>query len=165
MARAIRQISKQAPNVEEEQAQAAADLMRQLTENKDAVIAGIQVMKGLNDMGIFDALRGMLDNRTEVGAIAMQQLNQPATHNVIKAGMFGIQFLSTLQLGQLETVMNGVGLGMKRLSKTGQEGEKQSIWKMRRRLRSPEIRAAMTAMVDFMEGMGEAFLHNKKHNE
>ncbi|OMP65745.1 DUF1641 domain-containing protein [Domibacillus epiphyticus] len=165
MAQAIRKIKKEVPNQKEEQDQATAEIMKELSNNKDAVIAAIQLMKGMQEMGIYDAVRGMLDNRTEVGAIAIQQMNQPAMHNVIKNGMSGVKFLGALQPGQMDTIMAGVGLGLKRLSETGQQVEKQSIWKMRKRLQSPEIRAAMTTMIDFMEGMGEAFLKNRNKSQ
>ncbi|PLR79281.1 hypothetical protein CU633_00680 [Bacillus sp. V3-13] len=165
MAKAIRQIKQDVPNPAEEQAQAISDILKELTQNREAIMAAIGILKGLHEMRALEIVHGLIDQRTEVGAIAIQQLNQPAMHNTIKNGMGAVKFLGTLQPGQFETILEGVGRGLKRLSKTGQEGEKQTIWKMRRRLRSPEIRAAMTTMVDFLEGMGEVFLKNKQNNQ
>lgn len=165
MARAIRQINKEVPNVQEEQDQAMADIMRELAENREAIMKTLGILKGLHEMKVLEAVHALLEQRTEVGAIAIQQINQPGMHNIIKNGMGAVGFLGTLQPGQLNTILDGVGHGLKRLSKTGEKGEKQSIWKMRRRLRSPEIRAAMTTMVDFMEGMGEVFLQNKEERK
>lgn len=165
MARAIRQINKEVPNVQEEQDQAMADIMRELAENREAIMKTLGILKGLHEMKVLEAVHALLEQRTEVGAIAIQQINQPGMHNIIKNGMGAVGFLGTLQPGQLNTILDGVGHGLKRLSKTGEKGEKQTIWKMRRRLRSPEIRAAMTTMVDFMEGMGEVFLQNKEERK
>jgi uncharacterized protein YjgD (DUF1641 family) len=164
MAQAIRQIKKEVPNQLEEQAQASAEIMKELTDNKEAVMAAIQLMKGLHEMGIYDALRGMLDNRTEVGAIAIQQMNQPMMHNVIKNGMNGVKFLGSLPSGQTEKLMGVIGLGLKKMSEAGQKGESQSLWKMRKRLGSPEMKASIAAMAAFMEGMGTAFAETP-HNE
>lgn len=165
MARAIRQISHAVPNVQEEQDQAMADIVRELAENREAIMKTLGILKGLHEMKALEAVHSLLEQRTEVGAIAIQQINQPGVHNIIKSGMGVLGFMSTLQPGQLDTILDGVGHGLKRLSKTGEKGEKQTIWKMRRRLRSPEIRAAMTTMVDFMEGMGEVFLQNKEERK
>ncbi|PLR95211.1 DUF1641 domain-containing protein [Bacillus sp. T33-2] len=164
MAKAIRQIRKETPNPAEEQAKAMADIVQELTENREAVMQVIGILRGLHDARVLETVHGLLDQRDEVGAIAIQQINQPAVHNMIKSGMNMLKFLGSMQPGQLDTIFQGVGLGLERLSKTGEKGKKQSIWKMRRRLRSPEIRAAMTTMVDFLEGMGEAFLGNRKES-
>ncbi|SFC69408.1 Uncharacterized conserved protein YjgD, DUF1641 family [Bacillus sp. OV322] len=164
MAKAIRQINKSIPNYAEEQNQAVAEIVKELAENREAVLAAIGVLKGLNDLTILEAANSLLEQRTEVAAIAIGQINQPAVHNIIKSAMGLFGFLSAMNPNELETMLQGVSHGIKRLSETGHQGEKQSLWKMRKRLRSPEIRAAMTTMVDFMEGMGEVFLeNNKKH--
>jgi uncharacterized protein YjgD (DUF1641 family) len=160
--KAIRQIRKEVPNQQEEQQQAMADILKELADNREAIMGASGILKGLQEMKILESVGALLDQRNEVGAIAIQQINQPTMHNVIKSGIAAFKFLGSLQPSQLETIMEGVGIGLKRLSQTGQKGDKQSIWKMRRRLRSPEIRAAMTTMVDFMEGMGEVFLKNRE---
>lgn len=165
MAKAIRLISRQVQNETEERAQAAEEILNSLTDNKDAVLSMIELAKELHEMKVFETAGALLKQRNEVGVIAMQQVNQPAVHNVIKSGFGLFQFLGGLQPAQLETLLNGVTLGLKRMSQTGEQGKKQSLWKMRIRLRSPAIRAAMTTMVDFMEGMGEAFLKSREKRE
>ncbi|CAH0344106.1 DUF1641 domain-containing protein [Bacillus sp. CECT 9360] len=162
MAKAIRQINKEVPNQQEEQAEAVADILKELAENREAIMKSLSILKGLNDMRVLETAHALLDQRTEVAAIAIQQINQPGMHNIIKNGMGAVGFLGTLQPDQLNTILDGLGNGLKRLSKTGEKGKKQTIWTMRRRLRSPEIRAAMTTMVDFLEGMGEVFLENRE---
>lgn len=161
MAQAIRKISKEVPNELEERAQASAEIMKELADNKEAVLSAIQLMKGMQEMGIFDAMKGMMDNRTEVGAIAIQQLNQPAMHNIIKNGMNGVKFLGSLPPGQVDTLMEGISLGFEKMSKTTQSEKTQSFWKMRKKLGSPEIKAAIAMMANFMEGMGAAFRKSK----
>lgn len=165
MAKAIRQINRQAPNETEERNQAADEIMQALADNKEAVLSMIDLAKELHELKVFETADSLLKQRNDVGVIAMQQVNQPAVHNIIKSGFGLFKFIGGLQPGQLDTLLNGVTLGLKRMSQTGEKGKKQSIWKMRFRLRSPEIRAAMTTMVDFMEGMGEAFLKSREKRE
>ncbi|WP_158555889.1 DUF1641 domain-containing protein [Peribacillus glennii] len=165
MARAIRQISKTVPNVQEEQDQAIASIMREVAENQEAIMKTLGILKGLHEMKALEAVHALLEQRTEVGAIAIQQINQPGMHNIIKNAMGAVGFLGALQPGQLNTLLDAVGSGLKRLSNTGENGEKQSIWALSRRLRSPESRAAMTSMLGLLEGMGEVFLQNKEQKK
>ncbi|MGA9226781.1 MAG: DUF1641 domain-containing protein [Mesobacillus sp.] len=165
MAKPIRQISRGVPNPIEEQDKAIDEILKALADNKEAVLSFIELTKELHEVNVFETAGSLLKQRNDVGVIAMQQVNQPAVHNIIKSGFGLFKFLGSLQPSQLETLLQGVTLGLKRMSSTGEKGKKQSIWKMRIRLRSPEIRAAMTTMVDFLEGMGEAFLKNREDHK
>lgn len=165
MAKPIRQISRGIPNEADEQAEAVDEILKALADNKEAVLSFIELTKELHEIHVFETAGALIKQRNDVGVIAMQQINQPAVHNIIKSGFGLFKFLGGMQPGQLDTLLQGVTLGLKRMSQTGEQGKKQSIWKMRIRLRSPEIRAAMTTMVDFMEGMGEAFLKNREKRE
>lgn len=161
MAKAIRQIREEIPNSLQEKEEAVDELLKELADNREAIIGAIRILRELQEMRALETIGAMLDQRQEVGAIAIQQINQPTMHNVIKSGISAFKFLGSLQPSELETMMEGVGNGMKRLSETAEEGEKQSFWKMRKRLRTPEIRAAITTMINFMEGMGEVFLKKR----
>ncbi|PLS09558.1 DUF1641 domain-containing protein [Neobacillus cucumis] len=163
MAKAITQI-REVPHPELEHAQAISEIMNELVENKEVILKTLRIMKGLNDTKVLDAVESMIDQRTEIGAIAIQQVNQPAMRNVIKNGMNAFAFLGSLQPGQLSDVLDGLSHGFKRLAESGQEGKKQSLWQLRKRLWSKEMRAAMTSMVNFMDGLGEVFLRNKREN-
>lgn len=165
MAKSIRQIRREVPNEQEEQAQAMNEILKELAENKEAVLAFIQTAKELHELKVFETTNSLLKQSDEVGAIAIQQINQPAVHNMIKSGFGLFKFLGTLQPSQLQTILDGVTLGLKRMSETGEKGEKQSIWRLRKRLTSPATRAALTTMIDFVEGMGEVFLRNRRNSK
>ena len=54
MAKSIRQIRREVPNEAEEQAQAINEILKELAENKEAVLSFIELAKGLHDMKVFD---------------------------------------------------------------------------------------------------------------
>ncbi|NHM31170.1 DUF1641 domain-containing protein [Neobacillus terrae] len=164
MARAITQISRYQVNPEEEQARAQEEIMKALTDNKDAVLNLITLVKRLDDLKVFQAANAFIEKGEDIGVIAMQQINQPTMHNVIKNAMGAFTFLGSIQPAQLNTIMEGLSHGMKEMSRTGEKGEKQSVWRLRLRFWTPEIRAAMTTMMSFMQGMGEVFLRNRREN-
>lgn len=98
MAKSIRQIRREVPNEAEEQAQAINEILKELAENKEAVLSFIELAKGLHDMKVFDTAGSLLKQSDEVGAIAIEQLNQPAVHNVIKSGFGIFKFLDLCSL-------------------------------------------------------------------
>lgn len=164
MAKAITDIKKEVPNETEENVKAVTDIIKELAENREAIIETIQILKQLHETNILEAVHAALKQREDIGTIAIHQVNQPKMHNVINNGMNLFAFLGSLQPAQLTTILDGFGHGLERLSRTGEKGEKQSIWKLQRRLSSPEIRATMTTMVDFMDGIGEVFLNKRRES-
>ncbi|MCM3587577.1 DUF1641 domain-containing protein [Mesobacillus maritimus] len=157
MAKAIRQINKSTPNPVEEQMQAVTELMNAVTANKDALITTIDIIKGLNEMGVLDAAKAMLEQRTDIGAIAIQQLNQPNMHNTIKNGMNALKFIGSINPEQLQSILNGVTQGFERSAEVVKNGENQSLWKLGTSLRDPDVKASLSTMMEFLHGMGEAF--------
>ncbi|PJN92193.1 DUF1641 domain-containing protein, partial [Bacillus sp. mrc49] len=111
MAKAIKQIRKEAPNPEAEQSKAVTDIVAALAENRDAIMATIGIVGQLHEMGVLNTVNGLLEKRVDVGVIAVQQLNQPNMHNTIKNGMNAFNFLGQLNPDQLQTVLNGVSHG------------------------------------------------------
>ncbi|MGG3563857.1 hypothetical protein ABES03_19920 [Neobacillus rhizosphaerae] len=164
MAKAITQI-REVPRPEIEQEQAMTEIMSEIVANKDVILKTIRIMKGLQETKVLDVVESMIDQRTEIGAIAIQQVNQPAIRNVIKNAMNAFSFLGELQPGEVSDVLEGLSHGFKRMAESGQEGKKQSsLWQLRKRLWSREMRAAMTSMMNFMDGLGEVFLRNRREN-
>ncbi|WP_338447702.1 DUF1641 domain-containing protein [Niallia oryzisoli] len=164
MAKAIRQIKWEEHNQADIQAQDLNEILNALAENKEAVLACIELVKGMHDLKVFETGGALLKKSDEVGAIAMQQINQPAVHNMIKSGFGIFKFLGSMKPSQLETILEGVTQGMEKMSQTVEKAEKESFWKMRKRLSKPEIRIVLTSMFDFLEGMGSAFLRSRVNN-
>ncbi|WP_442599787.1 DUF1641 domain-containing protein [Neobacillus sp. D3-1R] len=157
MAKAIKQIKKSVPNPVEEQAQAISDILESLTENREAILSTLGILKHLHEMGVLNALHGLLEQRTEVGAIAVQQMNQPAMHNTIKNGINAFKFLGSVNPEQLQSILQGLSHGLERSTEVIQKGEFQSLWKLGTSMRNPDVRASLSTMVEFLHGMGEVF--------
>jgi uncharacterized protein YjgD (DUF1641 family) len=164
MARAITEIKKEISDEKEEQTKAVEGIMRELVENRDAILETIQILKQLHETSILQAVHAALEEREDIGAIAIHHVNQPKMRNVLNNGVNLFTFLGSIHPGQLGTILDGFGHGLKRLSDAGQNGEKQSLWKLQKRLSTPEVRTAMTTMVDFMDGIGEVFLRKRKES-
>lgn len=162
MAKAIKQIKKEIPTPEQEQSQAITDIIAALANNREAIMSTIGIIKHFHDMGILDALNGLLEKRTDVGVIAIQQINQPSMHNTIKNGMNTFKFLGQLNPDQLQIILNGVSRGFEKFGEKIDKNEKASLWKLGTSIQNEEVRKSLFTMLGFLEGMGEVFQGDKR---
>lgn len=162
MAKAVRQISKSVPNQQEEQAEAVAAIIKELADNREAIVSTIAILKNLHEMGVLNIFKGLLEQRTDVGAIAIQQMNQPAMYNIIKNGMSAAKFLGSVNPEQLTNILEGVNKGMQRASESVDRKEDAGLWKLGKNIRTPEARASLAVMTEFLQGMGQAFQQEKR---
>lgn len=162
MAEAIKQIRKEIPTPEQEQSQAITEIIAALASNREAIISTIGIIKHLQDMGVLDALNGLLEKRADVGAIAIQQINQPGMHNMIKNGMNAIKFLGQLNPDELQIMLDGVSRGLEKLGERIDKNEKVSLWQLGNSVRNEEVRTSLFTMLGLLEGMGEVFQRDKR---
>lgn len=161
MAKATTSINKISDNEAEERSQAVSDMIEELAVNRQAIMESISIIKGLHELGALEAMQALLDQRTAVGEIAIQQVNQPSMHNIIKNAMGAFKFLSSLDPKKLDTILEGVSRGFERIPEIG---EKQSLWALQKRFWTQEIRASLTVVIHFLDGMGEVFLRRGKQS-
>ncbi|MGV3487319.1 MAG: DUF1641 domain-containing protein [Tuberibacillus sp.] len=160
MAKAIRQIRRVDPTPEDIQARSLSQIISALAENGESIIKLLDIIKQLDEMGVLNALDGLLKNRMDIAEIALGQLNQPAMYNVVKNGMNVFKFLGSLPPEHLRSLLGGVANGIEKANEA--EG-KTSLWKIGKSMRSPEVKQSLATMVGILEGMGEAL--KSKHDE
>ena len=162
MAKAIRQINKSIPTEEELQLQAISDIMKAIGENRDAILTSLDIFKNLHDLGVLQAVQGLLEQRVDVATIALKQINQPAMHNSIKNAFNAIKFIGSVKPEQLQLILQGLSHGLERSSENNQQHEQQSLWQMSKSLRDPDVKASLSTAMIFLQGMGEVFNNNGK---
>lgn len=161
MAKATTLIKKFNENKAEENSQAVKEIIEELAENRQAIMEGINILKGLHELGALEALQALLEQRTAVGEIAIQQVNQPKMHNVIKNAMSAFGFLSSLDPKKLNTILAGVSHGFERIP---ENDKMQSLWSLQKHFWTHEIRASLAVVVHFLDGMGEVLLRRGKES-
>ena len=162
MAKPISNINKSISNPAEEQTQAVNDIVKALSENRDAFILTLDILKNLNEMGALNAVSALLQQRTEVAAIAIQQVNQPGMQHIIKNAMSVLSFLSSINPNQMQTIFNGLTKGLEYATERLESNQNPSLWKLGISMREPEVKASLSTMVDVLHGLGEAF-QSEKH--
>lgn len=162
MAKPIRHFNRSEPDPIEVQAQAISDIVNKLSENRDAILTSLDILKNLHQMGTLEAILGLLEQRTEIGAIAIQQFNQPSIHNVIKNGMSIFKFLGSLDPDQMQTIFKGLNKGLNHASERLHNGDSPSLWKLGTSMRNPEVKASLSTLLEIMHGLGEALQNDER---
>ena len=163
MAKAIRQIKKSIPTEEELQLQAVSEIMKAIGENRDAIVSSLDILKNFHDLGVLQAVQGLLEQPVDVATIALKQINQPAMHNTIKNAFNAFKFLGSVKPEQLQLVLQGLSQGLERISEnSNQQHQQQSLWQMSKSLRDPDVKASLSTAIEFLQGMGEVFNNEGK---
>ncbi|MFC5713753.1 DUF1641 domain-containing protein [Thalassorhabdus alkalitolerans] len=161
MAKQITQIEKHNPSQAEEREEAIRTLVDMTADNHESLMLLLEVIKEVKDAEVLDMARGFLRTRDKIGAIAVEQINQPNVHRVVQAGTQAFQFLGKVDPKDMEILLAGVANGLDRTSKGIESDEKLSLWGMAKSLRDPDINASMQTMFGFLKGMGEALNNHK----
>ncbi|WHY36609.1 DUF1641 domain-containing protein [Cytobacillus firmus] len=162
MAKAIKQIELVQPSAEEEQAQDIAGLLTQLSQNHEALSSAIDIIGQLQKSGILDIIQGFLHSKEKVAAIAIDQVNQPNMHNIIRNGFNTVDFLGSLDPQQMNIMMSAVTKGLDESAEVMKRNEKTGVLGLMKALRDPDINLAINFMLGFLKGMGREM--GKEHS-
>lgn len=154
MAKAIKQIELIQPSAQEEHAKDIADLLTQLGQNREAISSAIDIIGQLQRSGILDIVQGFLHSKEKVAAIAIDQVNQPNMHNIIRNGFNTVDFLGSLDPQQMNIMMNAVTKGLDESAEVMKSNEKTSVLGLMKAMRDPDINLAIHSMLGFLKGMG-----------
>ncbi|MBG9450979.1 hypothetical protein ABE67_17075 [Cytobacillus firmus] len=162
MAKAIKQIELVQPSAEEGQAKDIAGLLTQLSQNREALSSAIDIIGQLQKSGILDIIQGFLHSKEKVAAIAIDQVNQPNMHNIIRNGFNTVDFLGSLDPQQMNIMMSAVTKGLDESSEVMKRNEKTGVLGLMKALRDPDINLAINSMLGFLKGMGREM--GKEHS-
>ncbi|MBU3568799.1 DUF1641 domain-containing protein [Priestia aryabhattai] len=164
MGKAITNIERYIPSKEEEKQESIQQILDALSENRDAVLTLLDILKELKEFGMLDIVQGALKNRHDIGVIAVTQLNKPGMHHMMKTGMDALQFLSRLEPQKMQTILQGVEKGIEKLADT-ENNKSMGLWGMGKAMFDPNVSLALGSMMNFMRGMGEGMKgsEEKKH--
>ncbi|MDA8353140.1 MAG: DUF1641 domain-containing protein [Firmicutes bacterium] len=156
MAKAITQIEPPRQDPGEERALSLEQLLQTVVQHQEALSVTMDILGELHRAGILEIAQGLLKNREEVGAIAINQLNQPEAHRMIKNGMAGLQWLGRIDPDQLHSVAQAAENGMEQALEARDGHKPIGLWELARQARDPEVRTSLGMLTRFLQGMGKA---------
>ncbi|WP_082234570.1 DUF1641 domain-containing protein [Halobacillus massiliensis] len=154
MAKAIKQIDKTFVTPEKKQQEDLNLILNQLAQNKESILLMVEIIEELRKFGLLDIAKGMLKTRHELGILAMEELDKPTVHDLVKSGIGAFNFITKVDPKQLDRILNGASEGLKGMTENLPEDEKLGMWGLVKSMRDPEVNRSLTAMVHFLKGMG-----------
>jgi uncharacterized protein YjgD (DUF1641 family) len=161
MARAITRIEKRIPTQAEKQEESIREILQVLSDNRDSVVAFLDIMKELHKTGVFDIVQGVLKNKNDIGKVGFEFIRVAGIPSMLKNGIVAMQFLSKLDPLKVQMMLSGLSNGLEKA--TAPEENHTSVWGMVKALRDPEINTTVTSLLGFLRGMGEEL--NKERAE
>lgn len=154
MAKATTQIVKETSRAEADQAKAQQEIMQALTEQKEAVLQLLQLVRDLKESGMLEMAHAFMSNRHQIGVIGINQLNKSGAQNLIKNGMGAVQFLGQLEPERLEFMLGALASGVEHAAQKRNRRERIGLWRMLGAFKETEIRQSLGFMLNLLRGMG-----------
>lgn len=155
MAKAITNIEKKKLSKEEEIVEDLHAILNQIAENRKAIQDILIILQEFHEAGLIDMLKGLLGTREKVGVLAIEQLNQPGMHNLIKNIMSGLQFLANVEADQFKMIFSGVSNGVKKVTESAEYQEQVGTFGIFKAIKDPGVNRTLTLMIHFLQGIGE----------
>jgi uncharacterized protein YjgD (DUF1641 family) len=155
MAKAITQFNKKVPDPVEEQRQAIEQLIEMTADSRNALMETLEIMQRLQEYGVLEAVKALLNKGPQVSALAIQQMNQPGTYHMIKNIIYMVELISSIDPEKTGAMTSGLTYGMDRASDALRAKEQTSVWGLMKIMKDPDVNTAMTAGISFLKGMGE----------
>lgn len=155
MAKPIREIRRVESTPAEQQAQALTDLLKAVADHHHAILETLEVLGHLHRLGVLSAVKSLLDKSHEVGAIAIQQFNQPKMHNTVKNVIAAAQAIGKINPDHLQRLLNGLAHGLETSKMATADGQAPTLWELTKLMREPAVRTSMATILGLVKGMGQ----------
>ena len=156
MAKATSRIEQRQLSQAEQDAQALGEILQSVAQQKDSVIAFLDIVNEMHQAGILDVVRGVMKNRQQIGILGVHQLNKSGAQRMIKNGVTAMQFLAQLDPAQLKQVLGAVAGGLEHARPSDRP---VGMWGIVNTLREPEVNASVSMVMNFLRGMGHGLPH------
>lgn len=126
-----------------------------IADNKESVLAAIELSRNLHDKGLLNILNGMLSQGEDVLDTAIKEINKPQNADVIANGIGLTLMLGTLDVDRLKILMKKVNQGVRvATADRAEEDGPGNVFQLMKLLKDPEINRSIGMLVNFLKGMG-----------
>jgi len=153
MAEPITNIKRMEYSEEEIKDQHLDEVLTAVSNNKDAILKGIALLRTLDDNGMLDFTDALIKQRKAAMENIFSELNKP-TYTGILENVSKLAFLlGDLDVEKLGEFTDRINQGMVETSISDPD-EKASVMGLVKALKDPEINRSVTMILQFLRGMG-----------
>ncbi len=153
MANPIKKIKRIEYSEEEIQEQNVAEVMQAISENKDSVIKGIDLLSTVNESGTLDIISALIKKRKVALENLVTELNKERYAGSIENLSELFMLLGSINTEQIEELLTKMNQGIEDAQFVS-ETETTSYMDLFRAIKDPEINKSITMLLEFLRVMG-----------
>ncbi|WP_099157874.1 DUF1641 domain-containing protein [Virgibacillus ndiopensis] len=124
-----------------------------LSENKDAILKGIDLLATVNRNGTLDMMNAFVKHKEDALENIMQELNKPQYSATLENLSKLFLYLGELEMNELHYFTEKLNRGMEE-ARQADSSSKTSYMNLIKSLKDPEINRSITMLLKFLRGMG-----------
>ncbi|HLR07760.1 MAG TPA: DUF1641 domain-containing protein [Bacillota bacterium] len=154
MAEAIRKIKRMDVPEEKIREDNVEDVVRKVSDNKDAILNGIDILATLHEQGMLDLLHALIKRKDDALENILTELNKPQYAESLKNIGQLVFLLGDIKLDEIQYFTDKINQGMAEASAV-ETDEITSYVALFKALKEPEINRSVTMLLHFLRGMGK----------
>ncbi|ASK63684.1 hypothetical protein CFK37_16725 [Virgibacillus phasianinus] len=154
MAEAITKIKRMEMPEDAGRDQDISEVTSAISNNKEAILKGIDFLGTLNDNGMLDMAHALVKQKETALDNVMREFNKPQYSATLENLSKLFLFLGELNVDELHHFSNKLNNGLAE-AHTIDESEKTSYLDLIKALKDPEINRSITMLLQFLRGMGK----------
>ncbi|WP_209480241.1 DUF1641 domain-containing protein [Virgibacillus litoralis] len=129
------------------------EVSRAVSENKDAILKGIDLLANLNKSGSLDTVNALVKHKEDALENVMGELNKPQYSGTLENMSKLFLFIGDLKVDEIQYFADRLNSGME-VASTFEGSDKTSYMDLLKALKDPEINRSVTMLLQFLRGMG-----------
>lgn len=130
------------------------DILGAVSENKDAILKGIELLTSLEASGLLDMLHALVKHKETALENVFGQLSKPQYADILENMTTLILVVGKLNVADMEHFVHRINEGVAE-ARVAQNMEKTSYTAILTALKDPEINRSITMLLQFLRGMGK----------
>ncbi|ALX47297.1 DUF1641 domain-containing protein [Lentibacillus amyloliquefaciens] len=130
------------------------EVVKSVSENKEAILKGIDLLETLNQSGTLDMVNAFVKHREDALEHVMRELNKPEYSTILENLTNLLLMLGDMNMEDLQAFAGRLNHGVKEAA-ASEVSEKTSYMDLIKALKDPEINRSVTMLLQFLRGMGK----------
>lgn len=130
------------------------DVAASVSDNKDAVMEGIQLLSSLHESGFLQMANAMVVHKEEALENVMGELNKDQYTSIIENLGKAAFLLGDLEMDDIQYFVKKINHGLDE-ARTFERTEPTKPMDLLKALKDPEINKSITMLLQFLRGMGK----------
>jgi len=130
------------------------EVVKSVSENKEAILKGIDLLEALNQSGTLDMVNAFVKHREDALEYVMRELNKPQYSSILENLTNLLLLLGDMNMEDLQTFAGRLNHGVREAA-ASEAMEKTSYMDLIKALKDPEINRSITMLLQFLRGMGK----------